>query len=51
MQDTVNGIEIREQEYREAEGERDKRISSNERMERMTFERRKAVISHPFLVN
>ena len=32
MQETVNGIEIREQEYREAEEERDKRISRNERI-------------------
>ena len=32
MEETVNGIEIREQEYREAEAERDKRISRNERI-------------------
>ena len=32
VQETVNGIEIREQEYREAEAERDKRISRNERI-------------------
>ena len=32
VQETVNGIEIREQEYREAEAEREKRISWNERI-------------------
>ena len=32
VQETVNGIEIREQEHREAEAERDKRISRNETM-------------------
>ena len=32
MQETVNGIKIREQEYREAEAERDKRISRNGRI-------------------
>ena len=32
VQETVNGIEIREQEYREVEAERDKRISRNERI-------------------
>ena len=32
MQEAINGIEIREQEYREAEAERDKRISRNERI-------------------
>ena len=32
VQETVNGIEIREQEYREAEAQRDKRISGNERI-------------------
>ena len=32
VEETVNGIEIREQEYREAEAERDKRISRNERI-------------------
>ena len=31
-QETVKRIEIREQEYREAEAERDKRISRNERI-------------------
>ena len=30
MEDTVNGIEIREQEHREPDAERDKRISRNE---------------------
>ena len=32
VQETVNGTETREQEYREAEAERDKRISRNERI-------------------
>ena len=32
VQETINGIQIREQEYREAEAERDKRISRNERI-------------------
>ena len=32
MEENVNGIEIREQKYREAEAERDKRISRNERI-------------------
>ena len=32
MQEAINGIEIREQEHREAETERDKRISRNERI-------------------
>ena len=32
LQETVSGIEIREQEYREAEAERDKRISTNQRI-------------------
>ena len=32
VQETVNGTEIREQEYREAEAERDKRIFRNERI-------------------
>ena len=32
VQETINGIEIREQEYREAEAERDKRISRNEKI-------------------
>ena len=32
VQETVNRIEIREEEYREAEAERDKRISRNERI-------------------
>ena len=32
VQETVNGIEIREQEHREAEVERDKRISRNKRI-------------------
>ena len=32
VQEVVNGIEIREQEYREAEAERDKRISRNEKI-------------------
>ena len=32
VQETVNGTEIREQEYIEAESERDKRISRNERI-------------------
>ena len=32
VQETVNGIQIREQEYREAEAERDKKISTNERI-------------------
>ena len=32
VEETVNGIEFREQEYREAEAERDKRISRNERI-------------------
>ena len=32
VQETVNGTQIREQEYREAEAERDKRISRNERI-------------------
>ena len=32
VEETVNGTEIREQEYREAEAERDKRISRNERI-------------------
>ena len=32
VQETVNGIEIREQEYTEAEAHRDKRISRNERI-------------------
>ena len=31
VQETVNGIEIREQEHREAEAEKDKRIFRNER--------------------
>ena len=31
MQETINGLEIREQECREADTERDKRISRNER--------------------
>ena len=30
VQEAINGIEIREQEYREADVERDKRISRNE---------------------
>ena len=32
VQQAVNGIEIREQEHREAEAEREKRISMNERL-------------------
>ena len=32
MHKAVNGTEIREQEYREVEAERDKRISRNERI-------------------
>ena len=32
MRDTVNGIEIRQQEYREAEAERDIKISRNKRI-------------------
>ena len=32
MQETINGRENREQECREADGERDKRTSKNERM-------------------
>ena len=32
VENTVNGIEIREQEYREVEAERDKRISRSERI-------------------
>ena len=32
VEGTVNGIEIREQEHREAEAERDERISKNERI-------------------
>ena len=32
VEETVNGIEITEQEYREAKAERDKRISKNERI-------------------
>ena len=32
VEEMVNGIEIREQEYRETDTERDKRISSNERI-------------------
>ena len=31
LQETINGLEIREQECREADAERDKRISRNER--------------------
>ena len=30
MQEAINGIEIREQEHREADAETDKRISRNE---------------------
>ena len=32
MQETINGLENREQECREADAERDKRISRNERI-------------------
>ena len=32
VEETVNGIEIREEEYKEAEGQREKRISKNERI-------------------
>ena len=32
VEETVNGLEIREQEYREAEAERYKRVSRNERI-------------------
>ena len=32
VQEAVNGIEIREQEHREADAERDKRIPRNERI-------------------
>ena len=32
MQETINGLENREQEHREADAERDKRISRNERI-------------------
>ena len=32
VQETINGIEIREQEYRKAKAERDKRISRNKRI-------------------
>ena len=32
VQEKINGIEIREQEHKEAEAERDKRISRNERI-------------------
>ena len=32
VEETVNGTEIRKQEYREAEAERDERISKNERI-------------------
>ena len=32
MQETINGLKNREQEHREADAERDKRISRKERM-------------------
>ena len=41
MHEAVNGIEIREQEHREADAERDKRISRNERILRELCEQSK----------
>ena len=32
VEETINEIETREEEYKEAEAQRDKRISKNERM-------------------
>ena len=32
VEETINGIEIREEEYKEAEAQREKRISKNERI-------------------
>ena len=32
VEETVNGIETREEEYKEAEAQREKRISKNERI-------------------
>ena len=41
VQEAINGIEIREQEHREADTERDKRISRNERILRELCEQSK----------
>ena len=46
VQETVNGIEIREQEYRESEAERDKRISRNERILRELCDQSKRNNTH-----
>ena len=34
VEETVNGIEFREEEYKEGEAQREKRISKNERISR-----------------
>ena len=47
MQETINGIEVREQEYREAEAERDKRISRNERILRESIWNNICIIGVP----
>ena len=41
VEEMVNGIEIREQEYKEAGGERQKRISRNERILRELYDQSK----------
>ena len=43
VQEAISGLEIREQEYRETEAQRDKRISRNERILREMCDRSKQI--------
>ena len=44
VQQAVNGIEIREQEHREAEAERDKKICRNKRILRELYDQQNGII-------
>ena len=46
LEETVNGIEIREEEYKEAEAQREKSISKNERILRELCDQSKWNNSH-----